>query len=204
MARSEIAPWADLVPIAGPTTASDLLAMGDADWGYELVSGVLVKTTGKLARTALQGGVVSTQLLIALHKYVHGHELGAELQAQTGYLLSRPGEPDTVLAPSVAFIHADRIPPADTRDESKYLALAPDLVAEVAAPSQPEHQLAAKACLFLASGVRLVWIIWPEQQTVDVWRPGSDSPVATLAVGDTLDGFDVVPGFSYPIVDLFS
>jgi len=65
--------------------------------------------------------------------------------------------------------------------------------------------MAEKAKLYLQASVRLVWIVWPEAQTVDVWRPGdADAPGRALALGDVLDGQDVVPGFAYPLADLFA
>jgi hypothetical protein len=63
--------------------------------------------------------------------------------------------------------------------------------------------MADKARFYLASGVRVVWIVWAATKTVDVWRSGGDAPARTLAAGDTLDGLDVVPGYSYPLANLF-
>jgi hypothetical protein len=56
--------------------------------------------------------------------------------------------------------------------------------------------MAAKALRYLAAGVRLVWIVWPKQRQVDVWRPDADRPIATLGTSDALDGMDVLPGFT--------
>ncbi len=81
--------------------------------------------------------------------------------------------------------------------------LAPDLVAEIASPNQYRPEMADKAQRYLAAGVRLVWVVWPKYSQVDVWRPGSDQPVATLNVDDQLDGLDVLPGFTYPLARLF-
>jgi hypothetical protein len=39
---------------------------------------------------------------------------------------------------------------------------------------------------------------------VDLWLPSNDQPTKTLKIGDALDGLDVVPGFSYPLTELFS
>ncbi len=85
----------------------------------------------------------------------------------------------------------------------KHLRVAPDLVAEVVSPDQYRPEMADKAKLYLSAGVRLVWIVWPQSQTVDIWRPGSDAPMATLAMGDALDGLDVIPGFNYALAELF-
>jgi hypothetical protein len=51
--------------------------------------------------------------------------------------------------------------------------------------------------------VRLVWVVWPKQRIVDVWLPGNEQPQATLGVDGTLDGGEVVLGFSYPVAALF-
>ena len=82
--------------------------------------------------------------------------------------------------------------------------MAPDLAAEIVSPSQYHPEMDAKARLFLARGVRLVWVIWPTAQEIDVWRPGSMTPVATLHASDTLDGLDVLPGFTLPVAELFT
>jgi hypothetical protein len=63
--------------------------------------------------------------------------------------------------------------------------------------------MAEKARMWLAAGVRLLWLVWPRSKQVEVWRPGSDVPVATLGGADALDGLDVVPGFFYPVSRLF-
>jgi hypothetical protein len=36
-----------------------------------------------------------------------------------------------------------------------------------------------------------------------MWRPGDEQPSATLRGTDALDGLDVLPGFTYPVADLF-
>lgn len=201
MAHEIIAPWAQPVPGKGPMTADELLHLPENDeWRYELVDGVLVKMPSP---GFLHGRLVG-RLGRVLGSYADSHGLGEVTAAETGYLLSRPGEKDTVLGPDVAFIRREHMPASSAPGIEKYLRLAPDLVVEVASPDQYKPEMAAKARLYLSSGVRLVWVIWPAQQTVEVWRSGSDSPLAALSVGDMLDGLDVVPGFSYPIADLFS
>jgi hypothetical protein len=47
-------------------------------------------------------------------------------------------------------------------------------------------------------------VVWPQEQQIDVWRPGDEQPSRTLYSGDLLDGEDVVPGFAYPIARLFA
>jgi Uma2 family endonuclease len=98
----------------------------------------------------------------------------------------------------------ERMLPPDAPDIEKYQRLAPDLAVEVASPDQRRRDLAKKAHVYLYAGVRLVWVVWPGLKTVDVWQPGSNIPIAMLTVADSLNGFDVVPEFVYPLADLFA
>ena len=59
------------------------------------------------------------------------------------------------------------------------------------------------AKMWLSSGVRLVWIIWPQSKQVEVWQPVGGTPTAILSITDTLDGLNVVPGFTFPVARLF-
>lgn len=205
MAQNTLAPWAELVPAQnrpGPTrmTARELLALGERGQGYELVEGVLVK----MPPTGGGYGDVAQDLGWALRGWVKPRALGRVVAAETGFIISPPGQPDSVLAPDTAFVLAERLPARDTPEWDGFWRLAPELVAEVASPSQTSQEIAAKARVWLNAGVLLVWIIWPARRQVDVWQPGSDQPVATLNLGDALDGLDVLPGFSYPLAELFA
>jgi Uma2 family endonuclease len=45
-------------------------------------------------------------------------------------------------------------------------------------------------------------VVDPIAETVTVHRPDGDP--FTLSAGDTLDGDDVVPGFTLPVADIFA
>jgi hypothetical protein len=49
----------------------------------------------------------------------------------------------------------------------------------------------------------LVWIVWPTTRAVEVRRPGTDAPVATLGEADALDAYEVVTGFTLAISETF-
>jgi len=188
-----LAPWAEIVPGVGPVTVDALLTMPDEGWRYEVVEGVLVRVAG----SGLWATTIGRRLAGRLGEFVEDHDLGAVSGADGVYKFSGA---ETGLLPDAGFInaaHRARVP-----DINKPVPFAPDLAAEIASPSQRAADMAAKAQLYLYSGTRLVWVVWPEQQAVDVWRPGdlrpdvgAMRPSATLSAGDTLDGEDVVPGF---------
>ncbi len=197
------APWASRVPNAPyPMRADDLLNMPDDAWQYEIVEGRLVRMPG----AGIKASWIATNLIIVLGAFVKRLALGVVTGADGTFDLTQPGDTtDTALIPDVAFVKAGRLPAMNTPAASKYGKLAPDLAVEVASPSQFHPEMNAKAALYIARGVRLVWVIWPDTQEVDVWRPTSPAtPETTLSANDALDGFDVVPGFSMPVADLFS
>ena len=194
-----LAPWAEPVPHDGLMSVDDLLALPDDEWQYELVE-------GRLVRMPPSGGEASTiavNIATALNTFVRRHGLGKVTGADGAYDLTKPGQKATALAPDVAFVRAERVPPRTSPQYKKAWPLAPDLAVEVASPHQYRRGMAAKAKRYLRAGVRLVWIVWPNRREVDMWRPGDEQPSTTLRGTDALDGLDVLPGFTYPVADLF-
>jgi Uma2 family endonuclease len=74
-------------------------------------------------------------------------------------------------------------------------------VAEVISPNDLAGNVEEKLAEWLSSGVKVVWIINPETQTVRVH--GHDGGSAFLRSSDSLTAPDVLPGFSLPIAELF-
>jgi len=202
MRQDVIAPWAEVVPDAPfPMTIAQMQALPDDTWQYELVEGRLVWMPG----SGNKASAIAANLVIALGSFIRSRKLGRVTGADGEYDLTPVGASlETALIPDVAFVRAGRLEPLRSKEANAIPHLAPDLVAEVASPSQSKPAMAAKARLYLAAGVKLVWMIWPDAEQVDVWRPGSDVPVATLTTANQLDGLDILPGFTRPVSDLFT
>lgn len=82
------------------------------------------------------------------------------------------------------------------------MRIIPDVAVEVMSPDDSIDDLRDKAKFYTGSGVRLVWLIFPRQHIVEIYRP--QQPSEMLTIHDTLDGYDVLPGFSLPIASLFT
>lgn len=201
MKQDTLAPWAEPVSDAPfPMTTDEMLALPDDGWMYELVEGRLVR----MPTGGGEASVIATNLVTEIGLFLRTQKLGRITGADGTYDLTQPGDTyETALVPDVAFVRMDRLPERTSPEFAKAWQLAPDLVAEIVSPSQYRPEMAAKAKRYLEAGVRLVWIIWPKYQQVDVWQSGAEEPVATLKPGDALDGLDVLPGFMYPLSDLF-
>ena len=175
-------------------TAEELFCMSEDD-RYELVKGVLVPMSPP---PGFRHGETVLNVTFPLTSFIRAHGLGRTTGAETGYRLGR--DPDTVRAPDFAFVARGRITPE--MDQTRYLDLAPDLVVEVMSPSDTARSVAAKVRDYINAGVRLIWVLDPRRRTVRIHRPGEEPRL--LREGDELSGEDVLPGFTYPVADLFA
>jgi Uma2 family endonuclease len=103
--------------------------------------------------------------------------------------------------PDLAYASFDRYPRGDLRDEP-YLRAAPDLAVEILSPGQNARRFASKLRFYLRHGVRMVWVIDARDESITVYAPDEDELL--LHPGDTLDGGDVLPGFTVPVADIFA
>lgn len=169
-------------------TADELLRLEIPDKCTELIHGRLVvrEPPGFLH------GRVAMQLALAIGRFADERHLGQVLAAETGFKLA--SNPDTVRAPDVAFIRADRLP--DTPPPG-YAAMAPDLVVEVLSPNDRPGYVLGKVGDWLSAGSSLVWVVDPVSRTARVYR--ADGSEAVVRESDALAGEDVLPGFACPL-----
>ena len=173
-------------------TAEDLLHTSIADKHVELVRGVMVvrEPPGYLH------GDVTARIATLLTNYADERGIGRVLAAETGFKLQ--SNPDTVRAADVAFLRRERLP--DPRPTG-YPALAPDLVVEVLSPGDRPGETFGKIGDWLEGGVRLVWVIDPDAESVAVYRPGKEPYLVNK--GEELTGDEVLPDFRVVVDEFF-
>ncbi len=174
-------------------TADDLLRLEAEGVRGELIRGVLCGTMA----AGQEHGEIAMRLGAALLGFIEPRGLGRVMGSDSGVWLER--DPDTVREPDIAFFSGEKVP-LDRRITG-YAEVVPDLVVEVASPSDSNREVHDKAHMWLNHGVRLVWVVQPETRTVDVYR--ADEPIATLGEQDALDGLDVLPGFTCDVSAVF-
>jgi len=191
-----LVPWAEIVPGMGAVTVDDLLTIPDDGYHYEVVDGVLVRIAG----SGFDATRIALRLGARLLTYADDHRLGVVTGVDGVYRFS-PAE--TGLLPDVGFIAMAKV--GLITERSRPIPFAPDLAVEVASPDQKPAEMAAKARLYLSGGARLVWVVWPASEHIDVWHADHpEGPAATLNTSSTLDGEDVLPGFTQPVADVFA
>lgn len=174
-------------------TADDLLIRRDDGFRYELWRGELKK----LAPASHEHGRIAINISTPLDQHTRTNELGRVYAAETGFKIS--SDPDTVLAPDVAFISNERLEQAV--GATGYWPGAPDLVVEVISPSDTYAEVEEKASNWLAAAVRVVIVANPRERTVTAYRSSTDIVILTEA--DKLDCSDVVAGWSMLVKDVF-
>ena len=174
-------------------TAHDLLELYGRGVRGELIRGVLCETMP----TGHEHGKIVVRLSAALFSFIEPKGLGTLVASDSGVWLER--DPDTVREPDIAFTSAEKIP-LDAQ-VTGYAEVVPDLVVEVASPSDSRREAHDKARMWLSHGVRIVWVVHPETRTVDVHI--ADHAVSTLGEDEALNGLDIVPGFSCAVSAVF-
>lgn len=180
-------------PTSRIVTADELLAMPDDGRRYELFRGTLVHEPPP----GCLHGAFEARLAMLLGAHVDRQGLGQVLCGEPGFTLER--DPDTTLAPDVAFISRERW--ARRGEEAGYWPGAPDLAVEIVSPGNRSLPMEMKVRAYLRAGCRLVWVLDPWTGTATVHRPGS--PPRTVSQDGHLDGEDVVPGFQCALSEVF-
>ena len=140
--------------------------------------------------------VVCSRVDQVLGAYVYQNKLGYTACNDPGVIVER--DPDTVRGPDVAYWERTRVTNVMNLG---YTDIATDLVVEVLSPHDVFTKVLRKVEEYFTAGVRLVWIVVPEDQSVAIYRPGQKPTV--LNVNDTLTGENVVVGFTCPVASLF-
>jgi len=174
-------------------TADDLLNLPDDGKRYELVAGVLTM----MSPAGFQHGYVAMALGAVIRAFVTQNQLGIVTGAETGFRIER--DPDTVLAPDVAFVRRERIDAIGY--PQGFFPGAPDLAVEVRSPNDRAAQVEEKVQRWLAAGAQAVWVIDPAARDAVVYT--ADDEPQRIAADGQLEGGRVLPGFRCSLAELF-
>jgi Uma2 family endonuclease len=140
---------------------------------------------------------LASLLIQALLNFVQPRHLGV-VTGEAGMIRLASG---LVRIPDVAYIAWERLP--DRRlPVDPVPGLVPNLVVEVLSQGNTASEMARKRQEYFAAGVQLVWLIAPENHTVDVYT--AVDQVTRLDAHQTLDGGAVLPGFTLSLHELFT
>ena len=161
----------------------------NADRILELIDGEIVEKMPSFTPSR-----IAIRISYFLLQFTLSNGIGYVTGEAGGYVMAE----GNVFNPDVGYISKARLPEEPDRE----VPIPPDLAVEVKSPTDSKRSMRRKAEKYLASGTRLVWLVFPDEQTVEVYL--ADKDVQTVGIDGVLDGGEVLPGFTFKVSDIFA
>lgn len=156
-----------VMPAATPTgrwNRAMLEALPDDGRRHEIIDGVHHVTPSP----SLVHQQVIADLLYALQEFLRVERVGLALSSPSDVELAE----DTIVQPDiVVFARTGDRPPRDWREAGR-----PILAVEVISPSSASRDRILKRRRYQRAGIPEYWIVDPDAQLVERWRPGDERP----------------------------
>ncbi len=175
-------------------TEIEIQALPNDGYIHEVIDGELVMSP----KNNFEREHIGTRLLTALENFNQAHRLGAVLGSNFGCWMQKRN----CRAPDISFIPKARLRSLGfTPSTRKFLPGAPDLAVEILSLSNSRAEIDSRLRDFFASGTQITWIIDPDGECVEICHSPIDRKL--IGSGAMLDGEHLLPGFQFPIADLF-
>ena len=142
-----------------------------------------------MSPTGGESGRRNADITIDLGIWNRQTQLGYTFDSSTCFKLPNGAE----RSPDAAWVELSRWESLSPTERQKFPPIAPDFVIELRSASDSLTTLQTKMQEYQANGVRLGWLLNPQDQTIEIYQPGQ--PVETLKSPQQIDGSDVLPGF---------
>jgi Uma2 family endonuclease len=170
---------------------------------FDLLKGIKVF---RMATVAGHGNCIQV-LFLAIWQFLQAHSLGEILQECT-FILADQHNP--------TWVKGSRTPDLMFYEKSRYdayiqnqpdwkdmpFALIPDLVIEVVSPNDSYSLIEEKVEVYLADGVKAVWVVDPKRRRANIYQ--QNQIMLRLGENDSLNGDDIIAGFSLSLSRLFA
>jgi len=165
---------------------------------------------GQLITMTPTGGETSarnTQLAYQLARWAHSQGGWKVFDSSGGFRL-----PDgSVLSPDASALRLERWQALIPEQRRGFPPLCPDLVIELVSPSDqgPCGQTALRRKMkgYLANVARLGWLLFPDQQAVEIWRANASASELVqpqrLEAAQVLEGGEELPGLRLELAELW-
>ena len=137
--------------------------------------------------TGYETGMNNAGLIAQFWNWNRKYQLGIVCDSSTGFILAN----GAIRSPDVSWIAKARVASFTEEEKAKFLPLAPDFVLELMSPSDSLELTQAKMQEYKENGVKLGWLINPQQQQVEIYR--LDKSAETINRPLTLSGEDILP-----------
>lgn len=140
-----------------------------------------------------ESGHREADLITDLNLWNRQAQLGVVFSSSTIFSLPKGGD----RSPDAAWIQSDMWNALTDKQKKGFPPICPDFVIELRSQSDALKPLKKKMQEYLASGLKLGWLINPQQNQVEIYRNSRDLEIKQLPT--QLSGENILPGF---ILDL--
>jgi Uma2 family endonuclease len=181
-------------PLKNPKiwTDDELMSLPDGN-RYELINGELID----MGNSGALHGYICSILVMALMNYILPRKLGIVLDSSTAFAMKNGNK----RSPDISFVSKAKLQGLEELPDG-FLDGSPDLAIEVLSPNNTIAEIHQKLVEYFENGSRLVWVINLKQHYVLVYRSAKE-PDRLLKQSDSLDGEEVIAGFTMPLSELF-
>lgn len=159
---------------------------------FEFIDGEIIEKMPSFEPSEL-----ATEIIYYFKHYLKQNPIGRLTGPDGSYIMSDDDDSD-VFIPDVGYISNERL--GKTPDCE--VPVPPDLAVQIKSPTDRLRAIRRKAEKYLSYGTRMVWVIFPETKTIEVYDIESED-VQILGIGDILSGGNVLPGFTLAVKDIF-
>ncbi|ARV59475.1 hypothetical protein BZZ01_13315 [Nostocales cyanobacterium HT-58-2] len=151
-----------------------------------------------MSPTGGETGNRNFNLLGQLWFWSRQNNFGKAFDSSTGFKLPN----GATRSPDASWITIERWERLTPQQRKKFLPLCPDFAVELVSESDEIEETQAKMREYIENGLRLGWLIHPQEKQVEIYRP--HVAVEVLNFPKSLSGEDVLPGFVLDLEAIFS
>jgi len=160
--------------------------------------------------TGGETGARNAELSFQIYTWARGNGSWKSFDSSTGFRL-----PDnSVLSPDASLVALNRWQALSDAERRGFAPLCPDLVVELASPSDEGPRgltaLRQKMAAYLRNGARLGWLLIPAERAVEIWEPLAD-PLAgppaqprRIEAASRLEGDPQFPGLTVELEEIWA
>ena len=113
----------------------------------------------------------------------------------------------SVLSPDVAMVRRERWDALTPAQQRSFAPLCPDLVVELASPSDEGPRgpaaLRHKMELYRRNGAQRGWLLLPAERAIEIWRADGETAPERIAPATQLDAGDLFPGLQIALAEVW-
>jgi Uma2 family endonuclease len=150
-----------------------------------------------MSPTGSESGKRNGDILGQIWYWNRQNKLGVVFDSSTGFKLSN----GAIRSPDVSWIEIKRWNSLSDTQKRGFAPIDPDFVIELMSPTDSLEELQQKMSEYMSCGVKLGWLINPDEKFVEIYLCDRDKQV--ISNPSSLSGEELLPGLTVDLADIF-